>query len=107
MARAMARKHRKPTSRLVIPDSRRSEAIAANPDTAEELAEQQLPPVGRGAARKEALAANPDVASAEAERQLPPTGRGARRAEALGANPDVAAEEAKISMGRQRRRPRE
>ena len=85
-------------------DSRRDEALGANPDNAEEAAERQLRPTGGGSARKEALAANPDVEEAEAERRLPAAGRGSRRAEALGANPDTEADEARRLLGRHQRR---
>jgi hypothetical protein len=85
-------------------DSRRDEALSANPDNAEEAAERQLRPTGRGSARKEALGANPDVEAEEAARRLPTAGYGSRRAEALGANPDTDADEARRLLGRHQRR---
>jgi hypothetical protein len=94
-------RHKAPDER---PDSRRAEALAANPDNAEEAAERQLRPTGGGSARKEALAANPDVEEEEAARHLPAAGRDARRAEALGANPDAAADEARRLLGSHPRR---
>jgi hypothetical protein len=85
-------------------DSRLAETLSTNPDSAEDAAERQLKPTGRGSARKEALAANPDVEADEAARRLAAAGHGSRRAEALGTNPDTEADEARRLLGRRQRR---